>query len=42
MATSRRNDYNMANFYGTLMKQRPMLYGYQFIVEFKQAGRGRN
>ena len=32
------NDYNMRGFYNQLMKARPMLYAYQFVVEFVPGG----
>lgn len=33
-----RNEYNMQSFYNQIMKTVPMLYGYQFIIEFVQGG----
>lgn len=32
------NQYNMQGFYNQLMKHSPMLYKYQFVVEFIQGG----
>lgn len=32
------NNYYMKNFYNQIMKGKPMLYGYQFIVEFINGG----
>lgn len=34
----RRNEYNIQSFYNQIMKQMPMLYGYQFVLEFVQGG----
>ena len=31
-----KNNYNIQAFYNNMMKQIPMLYGYQFILEFVQ------
>ena len=36
------NDYNIQAFYNQIMKTRPMLYGYQFILEFVQGGQMGN
>ena len=35
---ARKNDYHMQQFYNQLMKGRPMLYKYQFVIEFIQGG----
>jgi len=36
------NEYNIQAFYNQIMKTRPMLYGYQFILEFVQGGQMGN
>jgi hypothetical protein len=35
---ARRNDYHLSSFYNQITKTKPLLYDYQFIVEFVQGG----
>ena len=30
----RQNDYNLKNFYNSIITKQPLRYGHQFIVEF--------